>query len=376
MKFQSVLNKIISRASSSKKPPVDCNLLEELQSQKYLHHQNAVRNETDPSKQIALKEAAAVFMISCRCKGSKAAKDIVSFTGLMAIDVDFKDNLHIANFSMLKAEICKIKNVAYCGLSIRGKGFFIIIPITHTDKHQQHFDWVQMYFASKGINIDPVCDNANRLRYHSFDPEAYYNHAAKPLQAYYKPPITKTTQQYRKGNNSPQLAGNVFSKAMEWVSNKGVQFVEGQRHEFIFLLCSYLQSKGVKKSDAENWIGSNLVPLNEITTNCIEYPYTNFTAGKEIEARQAPVKRPAPAKAITQPPAKPLAPVTPPSEQSEPTAYTLQQLEAMAIRHLNKTLLKDKVKSKANYMALWANDMAIILQEAGFTQQQFINSLN
>lgn len=376
MNFNSVLNITCSKAINKESLPVDCNLLEELLSNKHEQQQNVVRNETDPDKQNTLKMAMPALWPSCLFNGGSTSKHIVNHTGLIVVDIDAKDNQRIANFHNLKNEICKIPNVAYCGLSVRGKGYFLIIPITYPDEHKQHYQFIVEHFKKRGLNVDPVCKNINRLRFCSYDSEAFYNHAAKPLQAYYKPPITKTTQQYRKGNSSLQLAGNVFSKAMEWVSNKGVQFVEGQRHEFIFLLCSYLQSKGVKKNDAENWINENLIPLSEIKSNCIEYPYTNFTAGKEIEARQAPVKRPAPAKAITQPPAKPLAPVTPPAEKCEPTAYTLQQLEAMAIRHLNKTLLKDKVAAKAKYMNLWANDMAGFIQSAGFTQQQFLQTIN
>ena len=58
------------------------------------------------------------------------------------------------------------------------------------------------------------------------------------------------------------------------------------------------------------------------------------------------------------------------------TSYSLKQLQTMAIRHLNKTMLKNKAAAKANYMAAWANDMAAIINSAGFTQQQFLQTIN
>ena len=239
MEIESVLNKPCSRANNMEGAPIDSTVLEELQNQKHLHHQNKVRNETDPDKQIALKGAAAVFTISCQCKGTKKAIDIVSYTKLIAIDIDFKDNLHITNYAELKAEICKIKNVAYCGLSIRGKGFFIIIPIEYTDKHQQHFEWLKMYFTAKGINIDPVCGNVNRLRYHSFDADAYYNHQAKRLQAYYVPPIAAAKQPYNKtfdGQDRP--VWEQYNESLDFIivlTNNGWQ-IESERGNKIYFI--------------------------------------------------------------------------------------------------------------------------------------------
>ena len=57
-------------------------------------------------------------------------------------------------------------------------------------------------------------------------------------------------------------------------------------------------------------------------------------------------------------------------------SYSLQQLQAMAFRHLSKSMLKDKIASRPNYLKCWATDMAKFIQDAGCTQQQFINSLN
>lgn len=376
MNLESVLNVNCSKANNKESLPVDCNLLDELLSDKYLQQQNEVRTESDMMKQDELKMKMPVLLPSGIFKGAKGAKNLVKHSGVIAIDIDFKDNQHITNFKDFKSEICKISNVAYCGLSVRGKGFFLIIPIAYTDKHKLHFKFIESFFKGKGLVIDQTCINVNRLRYYSYDQEAYYNHGAKPLQAYYMPPEPKSIQCHQKGNKGLQLAGNVYYNATAWVLKKGVEFVEGKKHEYIFLLSSYLVSKGVKKSDAESWIDNNVLKLTEITTNCIDYPYTNFTAGKEIAAKQAPFKRHALAKAFTQPPTKPLVAVTPPPEPCEPTAYTLEQLKAMAMKHLNNTMIRDKQSSKANYFKCWSEGMGGIIQAAGLTQQQFLNSIN
>jgi len=365
MTIESVLNVTCSRALNKESLPVDCNLLDELMSNKYQQLQNEVRAESDKIKQDELKMKMPVLLPCGIFKGAKGAKNLVKHSGVIAIDIDAKDNLHIENFDTLHIELCKIQNVAYCGLSVRGKGYFLIIPITYPDKHKLHFKFIERYFKNKGLIIDQTCKNVNRLRYYSYDEKAYYNHAAKPLKAYYKPPAIKATHTQQKRNKGLQLAGNVYENATAWVLNKGVQFADGQKHEYIFLLSSYLVSKGVKKSDAESWIDSNLIKLTEITTNCIDYPFANFTAGNEIDAK--PQLKPTIAKQTK--PAN-VAPKPP-----EPASYNLDYLQAMAIRHLNNTMLKDKAAGKANYLRCWSDSMEPVINAAGFTKQDFLNSM-
>lgn len=280
MNINSVLNITCSMAKNKESLPVDCNLLNELLSNNYQVQQDAVRNEKDPEKQNALKMAMPALWSSCLLSGGSTSKYMVKHTSLIVVDVDAKDNQHLTNFYNLKNEICKIINVAYCGLSVRGKGYFLIIPIAYPDNHKQHYQFIVKHFKLRGLNVDPVCKNINRLRFYSYDEQAYYNHNAKPLQAYCEPDKAEVIHSSKKSINGLKLTGNVYSNAMAWAANKGVQFVEGQKHEYIFNLCSYLNSKGISKVDAENWIGSNLMPLAEIKTNCIEYPYSNFIAGK------------------------------------------------------------------------------------------------
>lgn len=405
MEIESVLNKPNSRATNMEGAPIDSTVLIELQSQKYLHHQSKVRSETDPDKQMALKANGSVFMISCQCKGTKKAIDIVSCTELIAIDIDFKDNLHITNYAELKAEICKIKNVAYCGLSIRGQGYFIIIPIEHTDKHQQHFEWLKMYFTAKGINIDPVCGNVNRLRYHSFDADAYYNHEAKRLQAYYVAPVVKPKQPYNKtfdGQDKP--VWEQYNESLDFIvvltshgwtieSEKGNKIYFIRQGKTSGISAEFDKSKNVvfvfssNAAPFEGWKGYNpftiftilehsgdftkaaraLMPKNVFTK-----PYkaqqpvihslpTIHLSVKQlpiITARSAPMEMPVP---IREPPPEPPA----------NNHYTLQQLQAIA--------LKQSVRIKTPlpiYLKAWAQSMAPVLQQSNITQQQILNSLN
>jgi len=97
--------------------------------------------------------------------------------GIMCIDLDFKDNLHITNFADLKKYIHVLPFVAYCGLSCGGKGFFLLVPIGHPAKHREHYRAlaVQLRISMAEIMADTQCTNVSRLRFISYDPEPYIN---------------------------------------------------------------------------------------------------------------------------------------------------------------------------------------------------------
>ena len=273
MNIESILNVECSRAITKYGQPGVCNLLEELLSNKYHQLQNELRAEIDPDMQKHLKNQMPVLLPSGIFKDGKEAKNLIKHTGLIAIDVDEQDNRHIVNFSNLKNEFCKIPNVAYCGLSIRGKGYWLLIPIKYPNKHKLHFQLIEKYFADKGIIIDQSCINVNRLRFYSYDEGAYFNHAAKPLQAYYRPAAIEKKQSHQRRGDVQKSTGNLYQDAKNYAQRLGYDFVGGKKHMYLFHFCSFLNSNGVKQKDAEDFIERNLMPLAEIKSNCITSAY-------------------------------------------------------------------------------------------------------
>ena len=111
----------------------------------------------------------------------RSASGLVEHSGFMAIDIDKKDNMHLTNFADVKSELCKLKQVAYCGLSCSGRGYFALIRLAYPDKHRAQFDALQSIFASWGLTIDNACKDVCRLRFYSYDAEAYFNLNAEPF---------------------------------------------------------------------------------------------------------------------------------------------------------------------------------------------------
>ena len=80
-----------------------------------------------------------------------------------------------------KMEITKgLNNIAYLGRSCSGKGLFGIIPVTEKEKHLEHFLALEKDFLNMNIILDKSCKDITRLRFYSYDNEAYYNLNAEP----------------------------------------------------------------------------------------------------------------------------------------------------------------------------------------------------
>lgn len=160
--------------------PKEVNLITWLKSKKYFHKVEAIRKETDKNKIKHLKEELPVITPSgLFSKGKNEA--LVKHSNLLCIDIDFKDNTKIKNYQELKNQLSNIKNIAYCGLSVSGNGYFCLIPIAYPEKHKEHYELLKELFETIGIIIDKQCSNLSRYRFYSYDPDAYYNYSAIPF---------------------------------------------------------------------------------------------------------------------------------------------------------------------------------------------------
>lgn len=158
--------------------PITRNLLELLTSREYAGQVSKIRQEKDAAKQKKLKQNMPAFTPS-GIFNAGGDNSIVSHSGLICIDIDRANNEDVVNFGDLKQLIKVIPYVAYCGLSVRGEGYFCLIPIKSTDKHRQHFRSLEMDFKRCGIVIDPCGINVGRKRFVSDDEKPYINQDAE-----------------------------------------------------------------------------------------------------------------------------------------------------------------------------------------------------
>jgi len=115
------------------------------------------------------------------CSGTFSTKTndgLIKHNGVICIDIDKKGNTDVENFDEIPSLMNQIPNVAYCGHSCGGEGYFVLMPIEDTEKHLQHYESACDDFERCGITVDRVCKNVSRTRFISFDYDAYYNYEA------------------------------------------------------------------------------------------------------------------------------------------------------------------------------------------------------
>jgi len=156
-----------------------------LADEKYKPLIEKLRSTTDEKKQALLKSKLPCFSPSCII----GEDGQTTHSGIICVDVDFKDNSEVTNFKDFKKQLPKIENVAYASLSARGQGYFLLIAVSNPAKHKEHFKSLELDFARCGIKIDPACSDIKRLRFVSFDDEPYINPNAKPYTFIYSPAL-------------------------------------------------------------------------------------------------------------------------------------------------------------------------------------------
>ncbi len=110
-------------------PPRDVNLLTWLTSDKYRDKVLADQKNGKMSIQQKILKKTLPCIIPAGRFSYRRGSQLIEHSGFLPFDIDFQDNGHVTNFDDLKTQISHIKNVAYCGLSVRGNGFWGLIPI-------------------------------------------------------------------------------------------------------------------------------------------------------------------------------------------------------------------------------------------------------
>ena len=156
----------------------------------------AIRAEKDPAKQKALKDALPCFTPAGTFRHVDNS-GLIAPSGFLYADIDYKpekgENTALGGFD-LKAEIWRVPFVAYCGLSCRGAGYSLLIPIADPAKYRDYYKALQADFEKCGLTLDPACKNISRKQFVSWDADPYINTAARPY-SYTLPEREHTTRE-------------------------------------------------------------------------------------------------------------------------------------------------------------------------------------
>lgn len=194
-----------------------------------------IRMTEDKAERTRLKSGLPCATISAICPNGRKTEDAFEYTGLICIDIDGQDNPGFVSGTELKAEVCKVSEVAYCSLSASGNGCFAIFRLSHPENHLGHFLALQRLFKSRlGIVIDGQCKDVKRLRFASYDSEPYINDNAKPFRIIDatttpKPNPTNTTAAMgqRTWNENPETTLDKVASLTEEVVRREIDLTDG-----------------------------------------------------------------------------------------------------------------------------------------------------
>ena len=180
-------------------------LLNWLRSDKYVNIVEEIRSINDKEQRDEKKKEIPAITPS-GIFHYKSNNQIISHSGLIQFDLDWKDNQHLENFYDMKEYVKNISNVAYCGLSVSGRGFWGLVPIANPEKHNTHFDALVSDFKRFGLICGTKVRPVSSLRVYSYDSFAYLN----PYAQVYK----KTTTDHiniirmKRKNMALEIGGN------------------------------------------------------------------------------------------------------------------------------------------------------------------------
>lgn len=135
-----------------------------------------IRRTTDKAEREKLKKRQPAFCPS-GLFSYRNGSGLAEHSGLMAFDIDPKGNpfLNHETAPDVRDMIAGLQEVAYCALSVSGLGIWGVVPIAFPERHSEHFAALEADFARLNYVIDSSCKNVDRLRYWSYDPDAYFN---------------------------------------------------------------------------------------------------------------------------------------------------------------------------------------------------------
>ena len=135
-----------------------------------------IREGATPEERHAIKDRykTSIPCVTVSGKfGKRGANNIIQSSRLISIDIDYKDNTEI--IGRVPEILQSLPYVAYYSKSITGDGYFAICEISKPSEFQSHYFALEEDFKELGIVIDKSCKDVSRLRFATYDSEAYYN---------------------------------------------------------------------------------------------------------------------------------------------------------------------------------------------------------
>lgn len=216
-----------------------------------------------------LLSAATFSSVQDNLNISRSNENHLFHTGFIAFDIDPKENpmlLHGGSTEMRDYLIDNVPYLAYLGKSVSNIGFWGLFAIQYKDEHLAHFRAIEQYFKVRQIVIDSLPD-VSRLRFIAYDPDAHIELCPEVFEETADANSTPQISEY----NIATPSDDFFIACCTWLEYKHtMKFEHGSRHNYLRRLYSTLRYARVSRQDCLNWIYTNLIPENEVNSNCLD----------------------------------------------------------------------------------------------------------
>jgi hypothetical protein len=241
-----------------------------LTSDKHRERIEQIRATDDKETRSNLKKALPAITPSGVFNYHSAA-GLVAHSGLLQFDVDY-----VEDPAALRTELSKIVNVAYAGLSVSGRGVWGLIPIAFPAKHKEQFRALKQDFAVLGITIDSACQDVCRLRFKSYDPEAYFNPSARPYAHVFKP-VPKEPPRYARPTTASDTRDKV-EKILGLMRQHAIDVTSNYAEEWLPIVSALANEFGEGGRSYAHEVsrhnpGYKPAQTDELFTNCLKGRY-------------------------------------------------------------------------------------------------------
>ena len=271
----SILNVTVScfRSYKNAEDPKPINLLTWLKSEKYRDQVLKIRSLSNKQERDQVKATLPAITPSGEFSRRNIA-GLIKHSGFICLDIDQYGNEHLGNFTDLKIQLSKFLNVAYCGLSVSGTGYFVLIPIANPERHREHFEALEQDFSRFGIKIDSACKDVARLRGYSYDKAPFFRHTALPYTKL-KEQITKTTMNLglKPASKGYSITTNqeALTRVTQILEKKGIRYGGANSgHEFRMRFAWYCNLYGVPLEYCKTHVFAHYPPTDGLDdfSNC------------------------------------------------------------------------------------------------------------
>jgi len=152
------------------------------------------------------KKSLPLATVGAQCENGRKLEDVKQRTGIIALDIDAKDNPQVEDAAELRDAIAKVVYVAFAGLSVSGKGVWALVKVEDPQKQDLYFEQLQEDFGTFNIVLDSTKGkNPNDARFYSYDPEAYITKEFKVYDRLPKKPQSKPREPSHSFDNNYSL---------------------------------------------------------------------------------------------------------------------------------------------------------------------------